>query len=156
MSWKELKNKLNGNTPLNYYRIASDAVDQVWEEAEPILQKAMIDPDFMNTAYVYDNLMEFEKQLWIGDDKDSRIRVVAVTEILVDPYSDTTKMVINYCACDDEYEGHVDTWAKSLDECLNAFAKHQQCKTSEIWGRPGWLKKLEGYKAKMIVMQKEL
>lgn len=156
MSWAQLKEKHHVEMALHFWGIQKSAIEDVWEEVEPILEKAMLDTDFQRTSYLYDAILDDEKQLWIGDDEESRVRVVAITEIVRDPISGVSKLIINYCACDDDWEGRVNDWAVQLDHYLCAFGRANGCSKSEIWGRAGWLRILPDYSKGMVVMQKEL
>ena len=43
-----------------------------------------------------------------------------------------------------------------LIEQIEAYAKHEGCKRVRIYGRKGWLRVLDGYDEKHIIMDKEL
>lgn len=44
----------------------------------------------------------------------------------------------------------------ALIEGLEKYARAEDCKRIEICGRPGWLKRLPGYRLAKIVIRKEL
>lgn len=85
--------------------------------------------------------------LWLAaEGKD--ILAVAVTKV-------TAENGVRLCtivAC----RGH--DWEKfgHLIEGLEKYARTEQCQRMEICGRPGWLRRLPGYRLAKIVIRKEL
>ena len=50
----------------------------------------------------------------------------------------------------------MDNWLKPIQETIEKFAKKNGCRSIEVAGRKGWLRKLKGYKQKIYLMSKEL
>lgn len=154
--WADLKKEFMDNSPLQFWGISGDQVFQVWLEVKPILEKAIRDKDFESIDQIYDYLHKGEWQLWIGDDSQDIVRVVAVSEIVQNIKSGKSKIMLHYCACSDEYEGHMGEWVQQLDNILCRFGKSNGAVRSVIIGREGFLKALKGYKKLYTFMSKEL
>jgi hypothetical protein len=114
------------------------------EKARPLLQPAL---DRGGNTHKWDDivnaLVKGSMQLWVGE------KSAAVTEILAYP----EKKVLHVFVAG----GNMNELISMIDSAKE-WAKLQKCDSMTISGRRGWEKVLskEGWKAKMIVMEKEL
>ncbi len=51
--------------------------------------------------------------------------------------------------------GDIKRWLPLIDQ-IEAYAKHEGCVRVRINGRKGWLRVLEGYEERHVIMEKEL
>ena len=94
-------------------------------------------------------IKERQQQIWLAREmQDDNIVMVCTTEIMDYPQRKT--LLIHYCT-GDNYK----SWLWVLDE-IEAWARTQDFKMIEIYGRKGWQRILKDYKLEKIILSKDL
>lgn len=127
--------------------VSPEHLDLVWEEAAPLLEKALVNTD-MALAFIQGQLRENLFQLWLGFDNDL-MDTVMVTEI---------RQFEDYRVC---YiwllSGLFEKWQEHLTT-IEEWAKLNNCIAMEIDGRKGWERTLKpaGYNFWSVRLRKPL
>jgi hypothetical protein len=122
------------------YGVLSNAIDDVWEEVAPLIDKSLV---FAGGKFHIDDIYRFlknkEMQLWVVYDEKG-LCCSAITQIVIYPRKKIFS--INFVA-----GRNYKTWLDHLN-ILEAFARSNDCDWIEGYCRKGWDKSLPsfGYK----------
>ena len=134
-------------TPLQVNGVLSTQVLEVWDEVEPLVQKAL---EYSGGKYHSDDILNGianqDMQLWVA--YDDRIKTIMVTEILNYPRKKVCGILIVAGERIDDL-----LW---VDEITTKWAQEQGCDAIEFYGRAGWERKLKNYYKVHTVMRKDL
>ncbi len=122
-------------------------VGEVWPHVAPMIARAMARGGMGRFADVERDVLSANAYLWLAI-ADGSVLASAVTQV-------TTQMDHRLCtivACAGCDYGR---WG-ALIEGLENYARAENCQRMEICGRPGWLRRLPGYRLAKIVIRKEL
>ena len=113
----------------------------IWRNLRPLVQKALETADEYSIGDVLHFAYTGQWQVWHTD------KSVAFTRIARYPEHTTCVLVLAAGDLEDiaEYEPRICAWAKKQD-----------CKYMEIFGRRGWQKALDGYSEQYAVLRKGL
>jgi hypothetical protein len=123
---------LLGNIAISGVR--HNQVHLIWKEVEPFIAKALKHADDKyNLRYVKLSLFKRDMQLWVLE-KGKEIVGCVVTQICI--YPNSKRLLIFALAGEgfDNWQHHFAT--------IKAWAKEEGCESCEIYGRPGWERKL--------------
>jgi hypothetical protein len=122
-------------------------VREVWPHVRPLLEKACRRASLNAFADFETDILTGRSLVWIAWNGNT-IEAVAATVLI---NSDNGKVcVITLCA------GHaMQRWLKLIERIEN-YARDEACARIRIFGRKGWLRVLEGFEAKHLVMDKAL
>jgi hypothetical protein len=128
--------------------IPNEYVDAVWTLAEEHVQKAVDHSDGLVSAEQHRMAcIEDIRQLWFVWDSEKKECVATfVTEIINDQFF--------MWVCGGE---RMKEWLQLAQEGLEQWARDNDCKGMQLWGRPGWTRVLNalGYKKTLVAMNKE-
>ncbi len=117
----------------------------IWTKVAPLLQKALDGTyDIMD---VEQGLEDDRFQLFIS--WNNGIESAVITEIAEYPKAKVLRYVLAGGT-------NLDNWLEEIQEVIEKFAKKNHCTQLEIAGRKGWLKKLNKYKEKAVLLSKDL
>jgi hypothetical protein len=139
---------------MNTIRILDpETIARNWKELEARLAPAFEDSAGETDLIEYlRRLLSFSAQLWLVEDSTGAPLGVVLTQFL--DYSNYRSIHIVACAGSD-----IDSWIHLFSE-IEEFAKKNNCKEAESWGRAGWARylplKIEGFKKSYTVMRKTL
>jgi hypothetical protein len=130
--------------------VPSTMIDAAWPSVEGFIVSAL---EYCPGRYTAEHIKEFLKkrdfQLWVVAEGNS-ILGCALTEIAVFPLSKIC--VVRLAGAENtigwlEYEGIIAAWARQ-----------EGASEMEIYGRPGWVKKMKnkGYRATMVTVVRKL
>ena len=117
------------------YGIPTIYADEVWEKAEPIIQRAVWDDTDETIASVYSEVISGNYHLWIIGEFEA----VAITEIQDRP--ERRVAWIRFIAGE-----NMDRWFDAWIAALEHYAQNEDCYAIEFAGRKGWLKHAEKYR----------
>ncbi|HLJ01745.1 MAG TPA: hypothetical protein VKT76_18690 [Bradyrhizobium sp.] len=122
-------------------------VGEIWPHVEATLRAACRRTSLNAFAELEADILSGRSLVWIAW-SGSAIEAAAATALI---NSDIGKVcVITLCA-----GRGMQRWLK-LIERIEAYAKDEGCARIRIFGRKGWLRVLEGFNARQVVMDKEL
>jgi hypothetical protein len=127
-------------------RVPSEDLYIVWEAVEKLIKKAL--DDCYTSQDIYNGLQQDRFQLFISWE-NKKVESAVITEIANYP----RKKICRYFLAGGN---NMDNWLKPIQETIEKFAKKNGCRSIEVAGRKGWLRKLKGYKQKIYLMSKEL
>ncbi len=130
--------------------IPADRVDDFWEQAEPLLWRAIILTGGDETLLsVKNDLRDGRRGLLAAFSVLSMDRMLmAVTTRLVPSGSGRVKCLIGHIGGDD-----MEKWLGFLP-MIESYAREQGCVGMKIVGRKGWLRVLPDYEQTAVVMEK--
>lgn len=133
--------------------ILVEDVDSSWDQAGPLLQKAI---DKSDGEYSQDDILRLimsgEMQLWGAFDIEEDVMLMAmVTEIIIYPQHKSAWIVLSGGT-------RLDDWFEGIHNLLLRWAKYHGCKNIRITGRTGWERKLKhlGYNKLTTVLSNEI
>lgn len=130
--------------------ILSYAIEENWFLVKDLINSALDYSDYKFTEKsVRDACIRKEMQLWVAESKKN-IEACAVTQIV--DYPGKKILIIMFAA-----GKFVENWLPFI-HILDKYAYHNGCRSIEIYGRKGWVKKLSpfGYEQIHAVYRKDL
>ena len=122
-------------------------VHEIWPHVGPLLRAACRRTELNAFADIEADILSGRSLAWLAW-SGSAVEAVAAT-ILIN--SEIGKVcIITACA-----GGDMKRWLPLIDHIEN-YARGEGCTRVRIYGRKGWLRVLEGYEEKHIIMDKEL
>ena len=133
--------------------LVPDQVTEHWHQLKDHLKKAIDHGVGESTLTDYlKRLLAFQAQCWVVLDEQENIKSVTLTQFL-DYSTHRTLHIVATRGTDFEQ------WADQF-YVVEKFAKENNCKAVEQWGRPGWSKILPkiipGFETVYHVMRKEI
>jgi hypothetical protein len=122
-------------------------VNEIWPQVRPLLENACHRTSLNAFADFEADILAGRSLVWLAWN-GSAIEAAAATALT---NSDLGKVcVITLCA-----GRGMTRWLKLIGG-IEAYARDEGCTRIRIFGRKGWLRVLEGYEARHVVMVKEL
>jgi len=122
-------------------------IREIWPYVRPLLEKACRATCLNAFADFEADILAGRSLVWIAWN-GGMIEAAAATVLA---NSDLGKVcVITLCAGRD-----MKRWLKLIEQ-IEAYAKDEECECVRIFGRKGWLRVLEGFEAKHVVMDKAI
>jgi hypothetical protein len=125
---------------------------QHWSELTPMIESALNHGQNETTLMEYlKRVLEYRAQIWVFF-KDNELKGCGLTQFI--EYG--THKTLHIVAC-----SGVDwsSWAEGYYQ-VEEFARMNNCKRVEMWGREGWLRRLPkllpGWEQAYVVMSKEI
>ena len=126
-------------------------VREIWPHIAPLLRKATLRTRLSAFADIECDILDGRALLWIAvSGKRGRLAIEAVASTSLQQTDRGKVCVITACA-----GTHMSRWLPLIAGIEN-YAKDEDCICVRIFGRKGWLRALEGYRAKYIISEKEL
>jgi len=126
-------------------------VHEVWPHVAPLLRKATAKTGLSAFSDIERDILAGRALLWLavsGEGGRAAINAVASTSL---QQTDQGKVcVITACAGTNRSR-----WLPLISR-IEAYAKEEGCRSVRIFGRKGWLRVLEGYDTKHVILDKEL
>jgi hypothetical protein len=122
-------------------------VEEIWPHVAPLLRAACLRTGLCAFADIEADILCGRSLVWIAWDGQA-IEAAAATVLI---HSEIGKVcIITTCGGRD-----MTRWLTLLAE-IETYARTEGCARVRIYGRKGWLRVLEGYEAKHIIMDKEI
>ncbi len=122
-------------------------IDEIWPHVRELLRKACQRTSLSAFAEIEADILSGRSLVWLAWN-GSVIEAAAATSLI---NSDSGKVcVITLCGG----QG-MKRWLK-LIERIEVYARDEGCTRIRIFGRKGWLRVLNGYEAKHVIVDKEL
>lgn len=122
-------------------------VAKVWPHARALVKSAIDRTGLSDFAHIEREVLSGLQQLWLAWN-GTAIEAAAVTQLVV--IGSRKICIIVACGGRDHSR-----WIHMLAD-LEKFAKAEGCDTVRIYGRKGWQRILENYRANYVVMDREL
>jgi hypothetical protein len=122
-------------------------VARMWPHVAHLIRRAMQRGGMGRFADVERDVLSADAYLWVAIDAGA-VLAAAVTQVT----QDDDHRVCTIVACGGRDFAR---WG-GLIAGLEDYARAESCRRIEIAGRPGWLRRLSGYRPVKIVIRKEL
>lgn len=125
-------------------------VHEIWPLAEPLLRRAIARTGLSSFCDVEREIFCGNALLWLAvAGEGSRIAILAAASTRLQQ-TDTGKVcVITACAGKD-----MPRWLGLIRQ-IEEFANNEGCNCVRIYGRKGWLRVLDGYGQRQVILEKE-
>jgi hypothetical protein len=127
--------------------IDPERVDTIWPYAAPLLQSACRRTGLNAFADIEADILARRSLLWIA--WNGRAIEAAAATVLI--HSEAGKVCI-ITACGGR---GIERWLPLIDG-IEAYARDEGCARVRVYGRKGWLRVLEGFEQRHVIMDKEL
>lgn len=118
-------------------------IDEIWPHAKHLIRAAIEATNLSRFEDIERDILDGKQLLWLAWD-GQQIEAAAATQLLPG--------VCVLTACSGH---HRERWLK-LFEQIEKYAADEGCKTMRIFGRKGWGRVLDGYRADYVILEKEL
>ena len=131
--------------------LSGEELSLVWNQCVPFIEKSLAHGHGDLKPYdIFIECLAASSQCWVQED-DGKIIGVAITRLL--HHKQYTELVIVCTTCKD--------WkvvGPGVLQQIEEFAKGYGCKYTSVYGRRGWLRRLEkfGYKQPYTLLMKEI
>lgn len=122
-------------------------VAEVWPYVSPLLKAACHRTKLNAFEDIEADILAGRSLLWMA--WNGRTVEAAAATILINSEAGRV-CIITVCGGSD-----MRRWLPLIEQ-IETYAKHEGCKRVRIYGRKGWLRVLDGYEEKHIIMDKEL
>ncbi len=120
--------------------------EKFWPYVEPLLRPAIENVGLSDFDEFRSEILRGDALVWIAFDR-GKIKSAAST--VLQKVGPAKVCVLTACG------GHgMNEWLPLIEK-IEAFAKAEGCASMRIFGRPGWLRALDGYRKTAIVIEKE-
>jgi hypothetical protein len=126
-------------------------VHLLWPIVAPLLRKAIARTGLSAFREIERDILQGHALLWLavsGEGSAAAIDAVASTSLQETDAGNVC--VITACA-----GARMSRWLPLIEQ-IETYAKNEGCTCIRIFGRKGWLRALDGYRAKHIIMDKEI
>lgn len=127
--------------------VAPADIEKWWPHVDGLLRKAIERTGLSDFEDITSALFTGAHLLWIARIGDG-IAAVATTQLVKSSTGNACIIV----ACSGENSGE---WLHLISGLEN-YAKDEGCSVMRIYGRKGWMRALDGYKANYVVLEKAL
>jgi len=117
-------------------------VDQIWPYAGGMIRAAIERTNLSDFADIEKQVLAGEQLLWLA--VSDHIEAAATTHL--------SRNVCTLTAC----SGHQRERWLPLFKKIEQYAAAEGCKTMRIYGRKGWERVLDGYRAEYVILEKQL
>lgn len=126
--------------------VAPDRVSEFWPHVESLIRSAIERTELSDPRDIENDILNGRSLLWIA--WTGVIEAAAASQIV--RVGNTKVCIITACGGSNR-----ERWLP-LIEGIENYAREEGCSRSRIYGRKGWLRVLDGYEIKNVVMDKEL
>jgi len=135
------------SSPVDLVCVDPQRVHEIWPYVSPLLKAACCRTKLNAFADIEADILAGRSLLWIT--WNGRTVEAAAATILIN--SEIGKVcIITVCG-----GSGIKRWLPLIKQ-IEAYAKREDCTCIRIYGRKGWLRVLDGYQEKYIIMDKEL
>ncbi len=125
-------------------------VHEIWRAVAPLLRQATARTGLSAFADIEREVLAGSALLWLAVRGEERALVIDAAASTSLQHTDAGKVcVITACAGND-----MSRWLPLISGIEN-YARDEGCVCVRIFGRKGWLRVLEGYRERYVVMDKE-
>jgi hypothetical protein len=117
-------------------------VQKVWPLASGLIRAAIERTELNDFADIEKDVLSGDQLLWLAI--SDRVEAAATTHL--------SRNVCTLTAC----SGHQRERWLPLFARIEKYAKDEGCHTMRIYGRKGWERVLDGYKAEYVILEKSL
>jgi hypothetical protein len=117
-------------------------VQKVWPLARDLIRAAIERTELSDFADIEKDVLSGDQLLWLAI--SDRVEAAATTHL--------SRNVCTLTAC----SGHQRERWLPLFARIEKYAKDEGCSTMRIYGRKGWERVLDGYKAEYVILEKSL
>lgn len=122
-------------------------VSQIWPYVSLGLERAMQRGGMGRFSDLERDVLTNNAYLWLATESN-RMMASAVTKVTTE--ADNRLCTILACA------GHDwERWGDFIED-LEKYARAEDCRRMEVCGRPGWVRRLPGYRLVKVILRKEL
>lgn len=126
-------------------------VHEVWPLAEPLLRRAIARTGLSAFRDIEREVLCGNSLLWLAVERKRRkFTVIAAASTRLQRTDAGKVCVITACGGKD-----MPRWAGLLGQ-IEDFARNEGCQCVRIYGRKGWLRALDGYAERNVILDKEL
>lgn len=118
-------------------------IDEFWPHAKHLIRAAIEQTDLSDFADIERAVLDGQQLLWLAWNGQS-IEAAATTHL--------SKNVCVLTAC----SGYNRERWLPLFKRIENYAKQEGCKAMRIFGRKGWERALDGYRAEYVILEKQL
>lgn len=123
---------------------------EMWPHIEALLRKAHTRTGFALFSDLQRDILTGRSLVWLAWNGES-IEAAAATEL----HPTDGGLVCAIRACGGSDDADIKQWLPLLER-IEQFAKAEGCARMRLVGRKGWLRVLEDYREKHVVLEKEL
>ena len=126
-------------------------VHEIWPHVAPLLRSAIARTELSAFADIEQDILRGKALLWLAVGSESGLTPIEAVASTSLQQTDSGKVcIITGCA-----GAHMARWLPLINH-IEAYASAEGCRCIRIFGRKGWLRVLEGYRARSVVLDKEL
>ncbi len=126
-------------------------VHEIWPLAEPLLRRATARTGLTAFCEIEREVLAGNELLWFAvESTGNRVEVLATASTRLQQTDIGKVCVITACAGAD-----MQRWLPLIKQ-IEKFARSEGCKCVRIYGRKGWLRALDGYAQRYVILDKEL
>jgi len=126
-------------------------VRAIWPLAEPLLRRAIARTGLSSFNDIEREILCGNALLWLAlEGEGSKIAILAAASTRLQQTDAGKVCVITACGGKD-----MSRWLNLIGR-IEEFARNEGCNCVRIYGRKGWLRALDGYEQRHIVLDKEL
>jgi hypothetical protein len=127
--------------------VAPDRVHEFWPHVSDLIHRAIRRTNLSHSQDIDFDVLNGDGLLWIAWN-GSAVEAAATTSLIE---TDTEKVCV-LTACGGE---NMRRWLSLLGE-IEDYAKAEGCSRVRIFGRKGWVRVLERYRIRNVILEKEL
>jgi hypothetical protein len=125
-------------------------VHEIWPHVAPLLRKAILRTGLAAFDDIQREILNGHALLWIAVSREaSRLAIDAAASTSLQRTDAGKVCVITACA-----GANMSRWLPLIAD-IESYAKDEGCTCVRIFGRQGWLRGLEGYRAKYLILDKD-
>jgi hypothetical protein len=134
---------------MRVFCLGADQIDGAWQDFAHHLVRLELESKLLLASALRQDLKDARRQLW-GYQDGAGITGVAITEVYDTPAGKACE-VVGACGTESA-RGQIDA---ILDE-IRSWAKGLGCTRVRFGGRPGWKRRLKGFKQVGIILEQEI
>jgi hypothetical protein len=126
-------------------------VHEIWPHVAPLLRQAILRTGLSAFADIERDILAGRALLWLAVGGEvGRLAIEAVASTSLQQTDAGKVCVITACA-----GANMARWLPLISS-IEVYAREEGCTRVRIFGRKGWLRALEGFRAKHVILDKEL
>lgn len=119
-----------------------DRIFDFWPHARPLIKAAIDETELSDFNEVEQQVLDGDQLLWLAHSE--KIEAAATTHL--------ANKVLTIVAC----SGHqMERWLPLFAQ-IEDYARKEGCRAVRIFGRRGWERVLDGYRAEYVILEKAL
>lgn len=128
-----------------------ERVHEIWPLAEPLLRRAIARTGLSAFCKVEHEILCGAALLWLAVvGQGSKIEILAAASTSLQQTDAGKVCLITACGGND-----MPRWVSLISE-IEKFATNESCRYVRIYGRKGWLRALDGYAERHVILDKDL